>query len=117
MQTGLGCRIGQTREVFLHALLFSGDRCCLLGGRVDDAFELGLTRGQAALGKLRFLGLTLQAALLLAAIVQAALGIDDGFVQLGMPLLAVRQLHVELFKTRFGCDTTFLKVSQLGFDF
>ena len=89
----------------------------MLRGRVDDAFEFGFARGEAALGELGLLGLTLQAALLLTAIVQAALGIDDGLIQLRMTLLAVGQLHVELFEAGFSGGAAFLQIGQLGFHF
>ena len=54
------------------------------------------------------LRLALQAALLFAALLQLALGLDHAVAQLGVPLLAVGQLHVQLFEaglavTRRSC--------------
>ena len=105
--------IAQARQIVVQALLFQSDGLGLLGCRVEHALEFGLARRQAALPELGFLRLTLQAALLLTRVVQTALGGDHGLVELGMALLAVGQLHVELFKARLGGDATFLQVGQL----
>ena len=47
----------------------------------------------------------------------AALGPRSRGRQLGVALLAVGQLHVQFFKLRFGGDSAFLQVVQLGLHF
>ena len=81
-----------------------------------SALKFGLTCLQTALGERGFLRLALQAALLLARLGQAALGVDDLFVQLCVAFLAVGQLHVEFFEAGFGIDATLLQIVELGID-
>ena len=97
--------------------VFVLQRAALLLRGVDGARQLGAACGEAALGKLRFLGLALQAALLLAAGAQAALGVYHRITQLGFTLLAVGQLGIEFFKARLGLGAALLQFVELGMDF
>ena len=86
--------------------------CCSF----DCAAQLGLAGIQTAQRESGFLRLALQAALLFAAFAQLALGVDHAFIELGVALLRVGQLHVQLFKAGFRRDTALLQVTQLGID-
>ena len=58
-----------------------------------------------------------QAALLLAAGLQLAFGLNDLIVKLGVTLLAVSQLHVQLFEAGFSGNAAFLQLVQLRINF
>ena len=60
LQAGLCRRIAQTRKLVFGALLFVGQRGCLLRGHLNGAGQFFATRGQAAQRKLRLLHLPLQ---------------------------------------------------------
>ena len=65
---------------------------------------------------MRFLQLPLKCALLLASFVLFALCLDYTVVKLGVALLAVSQLHIELFKPALGHGFAFFQVAQLRFN-
>ena len=88
----------------------------MAGGGRQRALQFGAARLQAALGKHRFLRLALQAALLFAALVQAALGLHHTLVQLRMLLLRVCQLQVQPVKPRLGVHAALLQRFQLRFN-
>ena len=98
----------------MRSLRFSRQRVRLLCGRFNGTRQLGPTRIQAAHGKSRFVGLTLQTALLFATFIQFALCPHHAFVKLGMPFLGIGELHVELFKTTLCRHPALLQVAQKG---
>ena len=83
---------------------------------LDGALQLASARFERALRKLGFLRLPLQAALLLAAPGQLALGFDHPVAQLRVALLAVGQLHVQLLEAALGGDAALLQLLQLRID-
>ena len=117
LQTGLGGCIGQAAEFVAGALHFGVNAGHLLLRGPNGALQFRAAGVQAALGELSFLRPTLQAALLFAAFGQLAFGLDHAFVQLGVALLRVGQLHVQLFKAGFGRHTALLQLVQQGLDF
>ena len=117
LQSGLGRRIRKPGQFFARPLFLHGDRCSLLGRGLDGALQLAAARLDRTLRKLRFLGFPLQAALLLAALRQPALGLDHLVAELGMALLAVGQLHVQFLEPRLGGDAAFLQRFQQGVHF
>ena len=101
----------------MGALLFRADGLGLLRCSFDSAPKFCQAGPKAFMRVSGFLRLALQAALLFTAFGDLALTFDHTFVQLGMALLAVGQLHVQLFKTCFGGDATLLQVVQLPHHF
>ena len=117
LQAALRGGVGQALQLALGAHVFVGQRGGLAGGGRQRALQFGAARLQAALGKHGFLRLALQAALLFAALVQAALGFQHALVQLRVLLLRVCQLQVQFVKARFGVHAALLQRFQLRLDF
>ena len=115
MQTGLRHHIGQARQLRRAAFFFLCNGLRLLRGHGDGAAELFTPGSQCALGKLGFLQLALKSALLIARFTQLALSLNHAVVKLGMPFLAVGQLHVEFFKTALSHGFALFQVAQLRF--
>ena len=109
--------VGQAGQLILRTLLLIGQRAGLLAGGFYGARQLGAAGMQAAVRKSGLLRLALKAAQLLARFVQAALGLQHPVTQLGMTLLAVRQLHIEFFKARLCGNFALFDIAQLCFDF
>src|SRR6185369_9287563 len=76
LQASLRRGVGQARKFFPGSLFLDRNVLRLLGRSFDGALQLGLARFDRTLRELRFLRLPLQAALLLAAFGQLALGLD-----------------------------------------
>ena len=114
LQAVFGGSGGEGFQILLGALLLGLQGLQLLGGGAQGALQLGGAGLYAALGKRGLLRGAFQAALLLAAGRQLALAFDHFFVELGMALLGVGQLHVQLLETAFGRHAAFLQVFQQG---
>ena len=116
LQTTLRSSVGQALQLALGTQALVRQSRGLAGRCGQRPLQFSAARLQAALRKRGLLRLALQAALLLAALVEAALGLHHALVQLCMALLRVGQLHVELFKARLGRHAALLQVGQLRFD-
>ena len=84
---------------------------------INGPVEFGLAAHQGASIEIGLLGLALQAAQLLAGIVQTALGGHGLVFELGMPFLAIGKLHVKFFKLRLRLHKPFLQVLGHSFNF
>ena len=113
MQAALGCRVVEARQFVLGALSLGTDRLSLLACGFNRPGQLGAPGVQAAQRKRGFLGLALQAALLLTAFIELAFGVHHPLIELGVALLGVGELHVELFKARFQRHPALLEFIQL----
>jgi len=69
------------------------------------------------LRKRGLLRLAFEHAQLFAGFVELALSCNDGVFNLGMTLLAIGQLHIQLFKARFGLDAALGQLFGLGLYF
>ena len=110
----MGGDVTQPLELLLqlHLLVLQGGG--LLPGRLDQTLQLGFTGDVGASQEVSLLGLALEASQLLTRLLQATLGCHDLLVELGMPLLAVGQHHIQLFKTGVSRGTALLNGIQLS---
>ena len=112
------CRhIAQALELFLQLDLLVLQGCGLLGGGLDQSLQFGFAGDVGATQEVGLLGLTLQAAQLLARLLQTALGCHDLLVELGVTLLAVGEHHVEFFEACIRSSTALLNGVELRLDF
>ena len=114
LQAG-GCgRVVQLQQLGLRRVQLLLQGGALLLGGLHGARQFGQTGLHAALGKLCFLRLPLQRAVLVTPLGELALGVQHLVIQRGVGLLGLGQLFVQGFKTGIGLAAPGRQRVQLG---
>ena len=117
LQAGACRRVVELQQLGLRSLQLLLQGGTLLGGGLGGAGQFGQTRLHAALGKLGFLRLPLQRAVLVAPLGELAPGVEHLVIQRRVRLLGVPELFVQGFKPAVGQAAPGAQRVQLGLDF